>query len=132
MACTRPRLALEKASPASRLPIIILARYSMFAGFSIAGIRFCESSGMAASALRSVTGELAFETYASMAWTSASRPVAAVIPAGMVAVNSGSMRETSGTTVLLMMAIFTLREESVMMANWETSAEVPAVVGIQI
>ncbi len=41
-------------------------------------------------------------------------------------------RATSGTTVLLMMAIFTCSVEFVMMANWDTSAEVPAVVGMQI
>jgi hypothetical protein len=47
----------------------------------------------------------------------------------MVVVVSGSTRAMSGITILLMMAILTPRVVSVMMANWETSAEVPAVVG---
>jgi hypothetical protein len=50
---------------------------------------------------------------------------------GMVKVKSGSMRATSGTMALLTMAILTLRAVSLMMANWDTSAELPAVVGMQ-
>jgi len=44
----------------------------------------------------------------------------------------GSMSATSGTTALLMMAIFTWAATSLMMANWDTSAEEPAVVGTQM
>ena len=43
---------------------------------------------------------------------------------------SGSMRATSGTTVLLMMAILIFLTGLLMMTNWDTSADVPAVVGI--
>src|SRR5690242_13967865 len=45
---------------------------------------------------------------------------------------SGSINARSGTTDLLMMANLTFSAALVMMANWETSAEVPPVVGIQI
>ncbi len=50
----------------------------------------------------------------------------------MVSRVRGSMSATSGTTVLLMIASFTRSFEFVMIANCDTSAEVPAVVGMQI
>ncbi len=57
--------------------------------------------------------------------------MAAVRLRALVRVVSGSTRATSGTLALLTMAIFTLRGVSRMMANCETSAELPAVVGTQ-
>ena len=67
-----------------------------------------------------------------MAWARASIPVAAVSFLSMVTVVSGSMSDASGTIALLMMAIFTILLVSRMIANWETSAPVPAVVGMHI
>ena len=60
---------------------------------------------MAASAWTSTIGELAVETKASIACVSASMPVQAVRYESIVSVHSGSTKATSGTTVLLMIAI---------------------------
>ena len=51
---------------------------------------------------------------------------------GIVVVVSGSTSATSGTTLLLMMAILWCLSVLLMIANWEISAAVPAVVGMQI
>ncbi len=61
-------------------------------------------------------------------------PASAVSSRGIVVRGGpGSSREMSGgTSVLETMAIFRFRSSSVMMANWETSAELPAVVGMQM
>ncbi len=59
-------------------------------------------------------------------------PVCAVSSGPIVVVVSGSSRATSGMIILLTMAIFRCWAVWVMMANWETSAADPAVVGMQI
>ncbi|MNE63530.1 hypothetical protein D3C80_1588860 [compost metagenome] len=63
-----------------------------------------------------------------MAWVSASMPVAAVSPAGLASISSGSLTDISGVTCLSTMAIFTWRLSSVMMQKRVISEAVPAVV----
>ncbi|MCY1397992.1 hypothetical protein D9M71_130160 [compost metagenome] len=50
----------------------------------------------------------------------------------MLRVVSGSISDTSGTTALLTTENFMRSSWLEMMTNWETSAEVPAVVGMRI
>ena len=49
-----------------------------------------------------------------------------------VLVVTGSINATSGTSFLLIIAILTFLTLSDIIANWDTSAELPAVVGIHI
>src|SRR5512139_2288896 len=65
-----------------------------------------------------------------MAWVKASRPVAAVMPWGIVRVIRGSTRATRGRMLGLAMSIFTSLAVSVMMVKGVTSLPVPAVVGM--
>jgi hypothetical protein len=64
-----------------------------------------------------------------MPWVSASRPVVAASQPGMVVRVSGSVMEMSGTNARPSRVTFTRRATSLMIANWERSAPVPAVVG---
>ena len=63
-----------------------------------------------------------------MAWVRASMPVAAVREAGMFIMRTGSSMATLGVQRQSTMAIFTLREVSVMMQKRVISDAVPAVV----
>ena len=83
---------------------------------------------MAFSAQASVMGVAAVDTYASTAWVRASMPVAAVRAGGMPIMRSGSSMATEGVQRQSTMAIFTLREVSVMMQKRVISEPVPAVV----
>jgi len=65
-----------------------------------------------------------------MPWVRASRPVAAARSSGIVISSRASVTEMSGTRARPMIVIFTALAVSVMMQNWDTSAPVPAVVGI--
>ena len=63
-----------------------------------------------------------------MAWVMASMPVAAVREAGIPFISSGSLTAILGVTRQSTMAIFTLREVSVMIQKRVISEAVPAVV----
>ncbi|MNG18494.1 hypothetical protein D3C84_1025650 [compost metagenome] len=94
--------------------------------------RLAEINSTALSAQASVIGVAAVDTYASIAWVSASMPVAAVRPLGMAAISEGSLTDNSGVTLRSTMAIFTCRTSSVMMQKRVISLAVPAVVLIAI
>jgi len=87
---------------------------------------------IASMACRSVIGECAIDTNASMAWVRASKPVHAVKDAGILVSVTGSIKARSGTIALLIMVILQLASSLTMTANWDTSAELPPVVATQI
>ena len=76
-----------------------------------------------------MSGPAARDTNASMPWVSASRPVAAARSSGIVVSSRGSVIEMSGTSARPISVALSRRVVSVMTANCETSAPVPAVVG---
>ena len=79
-------------------------------------------------AAASVRGLASVDTYASMAWVNASIPVEAVRAGGIPFISSGSLMAICGVTLQSTMAIFTLREVSVIIQNLVISDAVPAVV----
>lgn len=90
-------MELEKAAPASRLPLAMTMR-------ALRSFPFCTARGrartiwaMAFSAKASLTGLRCRQVAASMAWTRASNPVAAVIRGGRVSVIRGSSTAASGS-----------------------------------
>src|SRR5579863_3051668 len=104
------------------------SRASIFWPWATAAGRKSRISSMALIAQASVTGVAMVETYASMAWVSASMPVAAVKPGGIPAISTGSLIATLGVTRQSTMAIFTWVLVLVIMQKRVTSLAVPAVV----
>ena len=97
MAWTRPTMELEKAAPASRLPLAMAMRARRSLPFFTARGRLWVIWRMARSAKESLTGLRWRQVAASMAWTRASKPVEAVIRGGRVSVILGSSTATSGS-----------------------------------
>src|SRR5512133_3017833 len=129
MAWVAPRMAFEKARPAVRLAMDILVLASMSCRSATAWRRFWEASWIHSSAWMSVRGVAASDTYDSIPWVNASRPVAAASLTSMVCTSSGSTMAMSGTSDLEMIDIFNFLAVSTMMVNWLTSDPAPAVLG---
>ena len=125
-------MAFEKAKPAFIDPSIICSLTFISLGFCTNVTMFSLINRMASRACISVKGPAPVETNASIACTNASIPVQALRKGSIVIVVSGSIKATSGTTALLTMEILIFSTGSEMIANCETSAEVPAVVGMKI
>lgn len=121
---------LLNAMPASVAAMDICVRAPTLPGSVMHVARFAKMRLAAESENVRERGWAFLEVNDSMAWHSASMPVAAVTFAGAVSVNTGSTMASSGMSGVPAMSIFTSLAVSVMIVNCVASEPVPAVVGM--
>lgn len=99
MPCTSPRPTLENAIPAMYCATAIPLRASALSGCSTAIGRWRLIMRMASISNMSDMLHAPFVIYPSMAWVSASMPVAAVSPLGRLYISSASIIATAGMSL---------------------------------
>src|SRR5699024_10523520 len=116
------------AIPASNDAFAMFSRASILLPFATAWRNFVEISLIACIGIESVTGLAPNDKYDSTACVNASKPVAAVRPAGFPVISSGSLIDTKGVFLQLTMTNFIFFSVFVITQCLVTSLPVPAVV----